>query len=376
MDSSTRKRKSMINLSNHRIFAANPRTAHRQCVPQECLDASIADEDASSHRAAPYKIMAFISIILAFLLFSTPAAAQETSGTLTRTKNSVLRIGYLRGSPEGAPKASQLEDLIRAFNTRDKLLAEMALAGRSGFGLFACEAGEDMLRRLDAGEFDLAFVPAKTFAQQKSGYHVILQTRRPGDKYPPRGGAVLREGAIFVSPRSHLYDRPNATPDEVAKALRGAPFAVVSTQSVAGFVAPLNILARDFGLAPQETDLIWFDSSEEVARAVISGLADAGACEAGSLQALLATAPKTPEGQPLARVIRFTEPLPTDPVIVRGEFGPATSELGRQLRTAIREYFTEQTNGDLQFQEAEDEAYRQIPGILAEFENRIGVLRP
>jgi ABC-type phosphate/phosphonate transport system substrate-binding protein len=320
--------------------------------------------------------MAFIIFLFAFLQFASPAHAQETSGTLTRTKNSVLRIGFLRGSPEGAPKVSQLEDLIRSFQERDKLTTAMTTAGRSGFGLFACEAGEDMLRRLDAGEFDLAFVPAKTFAQQKSGYRVILQTRRPGDKYPPRGGAVLREGAIFVSPRSHLYKTPDATPDEVAKALKGAPFAVVSTQSVAGFVAPLNILARDFGLAPQETDLLWFDSSEEVGRAVISGLADAGACEAGSLQALLERTPKMPDGTPLARVIRFTEPLPTDPVIVRGEFAPATSELGRQLRTAIREFFTQQSNGDLQFQEAEDEAYRQVPGILAEFENRIGVLRP
>lgn len=299
------------------------------------------------------------------------SAQDETSATLSYP--AVLRIGFLRGAPEGSPTENEMESLARFLEGRSALKASLAAAHMQSVGLFPCDGGEDLLRRLDAGEFDVAFVPAKTFARQQTGYIPILQSRRPGDKFSPRGGSVLRTGAIFVSPRSPLYDTKDPTGDDVRRALRGAPFAVVSSQSIAGFVAPLNLLARDYGLAPLETQQLWFESSEEAARAVIAGLADAGACEAGALERLVADSPKAPGGRPLARVIRFTEPLPSDPVVVRRELSPATSALGRELRAGIREHFIK---GVLQYQEADADAWRQVPALLSEFENNVGALRP
>lgn len=315
-----------------------------------------------------------LTLLLALLVpFVGPAAGADTSGTLPLARP--LRIGFLRGAQEGTPPPSELESMVRSFKSNVPLVEALRSAGYEGTALLACDGGEDMLRRLDAGEFDLAFAPAKVFARQTGGYRPILQSRRAGDKFSPRGGQVLRTGALIVSRRSPLFDVQSPSPEEVSRQLAGHYFAVVSTQSVAGFVAPLNLLARDCGLTPQQMRLVWFDSSEETARAVIAGLADAGACEAGAFQRVLSEAGEAPEGGPLARAIRFTEPLPTDPVVVRAELMPDQSVPGRLLRAAIREHFA-QPEAQLQYQEADTEAWRQVPALLAEFEARAGVVRP
>lgn len=315
-----------------------------------------------------------LTLVMA-LLVPHVARAQppETSGTLAVSR--VIRIGYLRGAQEGTPPAAELERLAAHLGGRSAVGESIRNAGYSGAALLPCDGGEDLLRRLDAGEFEVAFAPGKVFARQTGGYRAILQSRRAGDKFSPRGGQVLRTGAIVVSRRSPLFAVPSPSPEAIRDALAGRYFAVVSTQSVAGFVAPLNVLARDCGLLPQQMRLVWFESSEEAARAIISGLADAGACEAGALERVLAEAGKAPDGGTLARAVRFTEPLPTDPVIVRAELSPDVSPLGRQLRTAIREHFA-RPDAPIQYQEADSEAWRQVPALLAEFESRAGVLRP
>ncbi len=319
--------------------------------------------------------MTRIWILLVALLMPLGALAQDagTSGTLLGTRP--IRIGFLRGAHEGTPPASELERLAANLSSRPQLREALRDAGLEGVALLPCDGGEDMLRRLDAGEFDVAFAPSKVFARQKGGYRAILQSRRPGDKFSPRGGQVLRTGAVIVSRRSPLFAQPDASPQDISRALAGGYFAVVSTQSVAGFVAPLNMLARDCGLLPQQMRLLWFESSEEAARAVVAGLADAGACESGAFERVLAEAGRAPDGGPLARQVRFTEPLPTDPIIVRASLSPEQSLAGRLLRGAIREHFARQ-DAPLQYQEADSEAWRQVPALLAEFESRAGVLRP
>ncbi|MDX2177875.1 MAG: PhnD/SsuA/transferrin family substrate-binding protein [Candidatus Sumerlaeia bacterium] len=264
-----------------------------------------------------------------------------------------LRVGFLRGAPDGAPTLAELEALRRRIESDATLGAALADAGFSGAGLFPADGAEDLLRRLDAGEFDLAFVPARILARQRPGYRVALQARRDSDIFPPRGGLVLRGGAVIAREQ-----RP------VAEALAEGPVAVVATESLAGHIAPALLLRREHGIDLRRLDLVWFDSSEEVVKAVVSGLASAGVCESGALPAVLGAEWRA---QGFVAVLAESEPVPTDPVVLRASLAPEVSPLGRLLRAAVVDHAREDGFGGVQYQEAADDAYARLPALLEEF---------
>lgn len=295
------------------------------------------------------------SLLLLLLLVASSASAGEGLRP--------LRIGFLRGGAEGAPGTDALEGLRRAWASDETLARVLAEEGFSGVGLFACDGAEDLLRRLDAGEFDLAFATAGVFAEQRGGYVAMLQARRPGDTFAPRGDRVLRNGALIASPRSPLFRIERPTSADIEAALRASPLAAVSTRSVAGYVLPMYRLRREHGITSPPGGLLWFDSSEEVVKAVTAGLADVGICEAGAVERVLGGLP----ARRLVRAVFETEPVPSDPVVVRRELDPETSPAGRALKAAIRSASQQGRFGELQYLSAEGTPYARVATLLAEF---------
>lgn len=309
-------------------------------------------------------ILAVVSVC-----WTVPVGA-STTATLARREAPVLRIGYLRGTTEGSPTAPQLEALADFLERQPDVAAELRALGLEGVGLFACDGGEDQLRRLNAREFDFAFVSSRTFGEHRSGYRVLLQSRRPGDIFIARGGRVLRRGCVFVSARHPLFEAGEAEAGRRLGELRGRPLAVVSSQSLAGYVAPFLALERDHGVAPGDVELLWFDSSEEAIKAVVSGFADAGVCEEGAIERVLIEAGLGGADGMLLRPLLVTEPVPADPVIARAELALERSPLARAVADAIVEFARRGGAGDLQFHPAGDEAFAQVPRLLREFAER------
>ncbi|MCB2156338.1 phosphate/phosphite/phosphonate ABC transporter substrate-binding protein [bacterium] len=316
----------------------------------------------------------FLLLLLA-VIFCLPAWAQDepTSGTLTHRTDRLLRIGFLRPEGEADMTPVQLEALREYLLAVPEVTAAMETEGYEGIGLFSTDGGRDMLRRLNALEFDVAFVPARAWAEQQTGYTVILQTRRERDFTSSRGGRVLQRGVIVISARSPLFAQDELSDDDVAEYLTDQRIAVVASQSVAGFVAPLLEMSRRFGIQRPRGGLIWFESSAEVTKAVVAGLVDVGACEEGAMEETLDRSGLNAEQKnDVRRVILRTNPVMTDPVIVHPGLAPQVSELGRELKRALRDFSLQGGFGRVQLQSARDSDYQEVRLLLTEFDERVG----
>jgi hypothetical protein len=317
--------------------------------------------------------------LIPLLLLLAPLLPAETTDTLT------FRIAYLRREETGHASEQQLEDLRRSLLSDATVRRELTQSGYGTIGLFACDGAADMLRRLNGLEFDMAFTPANIYHEQAAGYSAFLKARRPRDIIaPPPSNYVRRLGIVFVSRRHPLFGSTDPTPEQIRAGLQRDRIAVVSTQSVAGFNAPLLALAKRFNVRQGEGGYLWFENSEEVAKAVLSGLADVGACEAGALETVLREAGLVPEKiEPMefaahrdraVRILLETDPVVTDPVVVRRELAPRRSPLGRILQ---RHLIAWKPEGDsIQYREATDEEFKSLRELLREFNRVLGRVGP
>ena len=309
----------------------------------------------------------FIFLLLPLLaLASTQNPDAQTSSSLTLAPR-LFSIGYLRRESTGHPSEENLERLRAALGADAPTQAQLKALGYTGIGLFACDGPTEMVRRLNTREFDIAFTPANLYRQQTAGYTPILKARRADDIYDPVGSIVLRRGMVFVSPRGvELFHKRDVPADQVTKVLGRQRIAVVSAQSAAGFTAPLVELHSRYRRESLQGGVIYFDSSEEVVKAVMAGLADIGACEEGALERVLA------EGKIKGAVNDFvllrTNPVVTDPVIVRASLSPRHSALGRVLRLKIRAFSLTGITGDTQYVSATDQDYGKLIELFKEFD--------
>lgn len=326
-------------------------------------------------------VMARLFLILLPLLIALmpehvgaqPAVRREAQATTTPSLQ-LFRIGYLRRETTGHPDVEGLEGLRTYLWTQDRLGQRLRAAGYSGVGLFPCDGAADMERRLNAREFDIAFAPAVVYARQQSGYTAVLRSRRPDDIYAP-GGQVWRRGVVIVSPRSPLFADETITSRDMLDELTRVRLAVVSNQSVAGFHAPLLRLATDYRITASNTSYVWFESSDEVVKAVLSGLADVGACEEPAVARVLGEAGLAARQEELLRVVLATDRIVTDPVIVPPRLSPRFSSLGREVRDAVREYSLQNGFGQLQYVQASDLEYQSLTELVREFAERVGEVR-
>lgn len=321
-----------------------------------------------------------LPLLLLAGLGALPAAQPQatdvgTSASLA-ARADLFRIGFLRREETGHPGEEHLEVLRQRLLADEDLGAELKAAGYTGIGIYSCDGASDMLRRLNAREFDVAFTPASLYLQQQGGYTPMLMARRRDDIFNPNG-KVFRHGVLIVSPRSPLFAKDNAGAEEVRAALAADPrLSVVSTQSVAGFHAPLLSLDVKFGVSPVETSLLWFETSEEVVKAVLSGLADMGACEEAAIDRVLAADGLGERRGELIKVLVMTDPIPPDPVVVRAGLLARNPQLLRTMSGAIREYSKTGALSGIQYINADDRDYGRLQELMKEFNSRIGQLSP
>jgi ABC-type phosphate/phosphonate transport system substrate-binding protein len=226
-----------------------------------------------------------------------------------------------------------------------------------------------MVQRMSSGEFDVVFATAVVFARQTGGFYgdPILMSELPGDIKPARDGSpVLRFGVGIAGPSSPLFAAKEDDPAALKAALAGAPMAVPSSDSAAGFIYPLIKLKQDYGLAAP-AQFYFCDSDAEVVKNVVAGLAPVGACRRGELDALL---PKDAEGK-YCRILFPTDLFPTDPVVLRKSLSPERSPLGIELKVALRDFLKTEapkTTPGLAYENAAARSYEKIVSDLKLFD--------
>lgn len=337
----------------------------------------------------PVLLLPLILLLLA-MFPSTAGHSQPLNGTEVASATAapgngrLLRIGYLRREATGHPGERLLENFRQRLLDDEEfreVLRESGYTGDNPIGLFPCDGAEDMVRRLNTREFDLAFTPATIYARQQADYQVVLKARRPGDSFSP-GGVVRRFGVVFVSPRSPLFAMEEITVEDLAAELSRQRLAVVSTQSVAGFHAPLLELSRFLGTRQSPTGYLWFENSREVVKAVLSGLTDIGVCELGAIDQVLLESGLVDGGVSEAvqleqrslyiREVLKTNPVITDPVLMRPELAQRQSALGRMLLNRLREDSLAGEFGSIQYLGSNNVEYRGLVDLLRQFDRAVG----
>ncbi len=251
-------------------------------------------------------------------------------------------IGYLLNDPEAQIPAGALYDLRSFLLNQGTARAALQSEGLADIALLPVDRHESMVERMSRNEFDLAFCSAVDFVLQTGDYEVRFQLRRPQDSYDPQGGRVFHKGIIFVNNRSPLF-RKSLRNQEMASELSSGTLALVSG-SASGFYYPSLKLAR---LTPQRRlpqRVFLCDSSEELIKTVLHGLAGsvtAGACEASALDNTLAKYGLIEQRQELVRVVFETDPIPGEPIALQKRWSPRYSTLGRVLSEALPRYFAE-----------------------------------
>lgn len=321
--------------------------------------------------------VALFHFVLGVHVANAETNSSDASSTATLSsvpiKPNPLRIGFLRPEGETDLTEESMEGLRKAL-LADNALQQAATRAYDarGIGLYEIDGGTEMLSRLNARELDVAFVPSRIWAEQSAGYTVILQTRRKRDFTATRGRMVWQRGVVFVSSRSPFFDSETIDSSDFATYLGEQRIAVVSSKSMAGYVAPLLALSDEYNRSYPAADLLWCESSAEVTKAVISGLADVGTCEEGAMIETLNASGISDRQQEFTRVILRSSPVPTDPVVVHPDLAPSRSELGRELKRVLRSYSLETGFGTMSLQDAQDSDYEETRALLRRFDDRLG----
>jgi ABC-type phosphate/phosphonate transport system substrate-binding protein len=262
-----------------------------------------------------------------------------------RAAGKVFLMGYLKTDIEQVQGEEWYQGLRVALLQNTALGKLLEAEGFSDIAVVPADGFKDMVQRMSHSEFDLAFCSSYVFVEQTGDYRVMLQLRRARDSFG-RGGATQR-GVIIVNARSPFFENAaEATLKRLLpKYLAEKRMAFVSVYSAPGYVYPRLKLYNDFGISALQAP-IFCDSSEEVVKYVINGLVEIGACESGAVDEVVRSAGLALAPDRLVKKILETEPLPTDPIAIRSAYHPQDSELGRELRSALRAYYAESERGN------------------------------
>jgi ABC-type phosphate/phosphonate transport system substrate-binding protein len=309
-------------------------------------------------------------LLLVFALFSTLAGAQPTSLTITeddffQTGDRLFRIGFLKADVEPLLDESLFQNLKRHFEKDNDLMNELSADGFKGIAVIPVDGFIDMVRRMNHNEFDLVFCSSTVYVRQEGDYSAILQVRRLRDSWDTRGGGkVFQKGALIMSAKRMSQMGQDPDKETVATFLRNARIAVVSSYSAPGYLFPLRKIKKDYNVSPAEA-LIFCDSSEEVVKYVISGLADAGCCERGAVDDVLKDTRLNVQKKDLVKVLFETEPIPTNPVVIRSQLHPRTSTAGRTVKDALRAFFSTLPPSMPRLENSRDEYFTNLQEALS-----------
>ncbi len=324
-------------------------------------------------RAAPRRLL--LLALLACIAFRAPLPAQPPPAGPPTGQRFV--IGFL-GEGSDFPNASVLMEELR-----ERLLAEPRVRealDRAGFGPVVLSRGggpRDMLQLMGERELHLVFATAVVYASHLrpllldtpgvSSYQPILQTQRRDDFELPGSSGVWRRGVVFAGPASALFHDDFSLRDDGAR-LAQELLAVPSDTSVSGYIYPRLMMERPELALPRE--FRFCGSDEEVVKHVVTGLLPIGACRQGELTSLLPNV--DPDANPYYRILFKTNPFPTDPILLRDDLLPERSDLGRELKAALREIFNgglRPIAGDLRVENASARDFEDLSRALARFES-------
>ncbi|MCE5231528.1 phosphate/phosphite/phosphonate ABC transporter substrate-binding protein [bacterium] len=313
------------------------------------------------------------------------------------TATAPLRIGYLTDGSDFVPADDPFggdalsHRLSDAILSSKNLVSAMERAGFSGVEMIPISSSGEMLQLMRTGNLHLVLCTAIIYGyfRQSAGetqtpfdYEPMLQSRRRGDFDYGHGNGILRRGVVIVGPSSPLFTKQPLKEPELARAIANSPLAVVSIDSAAGYLFPLLTLsAPPYNVSrPGQT---WFCGSDtDAVSHVVSGLAPFGACREGALAATLGSIAKanhtTDTLSRYCRIVLKTAPFPTDPILIRGDLLPSRvpatllSDVGRELKPVLREFFNTQTlDRDLRVEDAVPRAYESVQRALDQWA-RIG----
>lgn len=260
-------------------------------------------------------------------LGSEPAPASR--GALRQFK-----IGYLTEGTDLRPAQPLLAGLRLGLLADENLRAALLARGYedSIMVLRSCDGPADMIQRIEAEEFDLIFAPSVVFARSlQSPYDPILQSFTPGEEILQRG---RRKGVVFAGPASSLYETGNL--NALRLVIQDLVMAVAHPASATTFIYPQLYMLDNFQKLPRE--FLFCDTSAEVVKHVLSGLAPIGACDPRTLEEL-GTGLRGGEPVRLYRILFYTQELPTDPVLLHTSLAGQESSLRSALVEAIQTHF-------------------------------------
>lgn len=292
-----------------------------------------------------------------------------------------LKIGYLAEGSDFEPPRALIAKL------RETLLASEPLRGAMkefGFGEIeilprVCDGPEDMIQRLGADEFELAFATSIVYANQLKRridapeslsirYEPILQFRLENDIHNPRETGVWRKAKVFAGPSSELWSVP-PTDAAIRRELESSEFAVSDFYSAAGYIFPTIEIWTRFGIRPRNP--LFCRSSSEVAKHVISGLSPIGACESRIVEKL--GAPGEGSSKRLYKELFETGRIPSDPILLRSDLMPqySSARLGSELKIALKAFFnaSPQPAAGLWVEDAERRSYEDIARALRQLDS-------
>jgi hypothetical protein len=270
-----------------------------------------------------------------------------------------FRIGFLNVSSGGAQDYEWYQQVQNHLLGDKAFRKAMADAGLTDLHLRPCDGPEDMLQRMGQAEFDLVFCPAMVYVQDRlvrahvyepaegrpepDRYVVFSKTMmRPStDKGDGRGRHIVRNGVLFKRKTSDLSKK------SVKSLLGGASsvLAVSGSHDAAGYFYVRKMLWEQYEHCSPK--FLFFGSPQNVVKAVVSGLCDVGACDESVLQEMLTElsggekVDLSRDDNPYVTVINRTQPVPTDPILIRAVYGPGMSgaSVGSEMRRSLRRLY-------------------------------------
>ncbi|MCX7766377.1 MAG: phosphate/phosphite/phosphonate ABC transporter substrate-binding protein, partial [Candidatus Sumerlaeia bacterium] len=287
---------------------------------------------------------------------------------VVQKRNSLFRVGFLKADMEPLLDEVLFHRMKKYLEQQNSVKESLNESGLTSIVVLPVDGFHDMVRRMNIQEFDLVFCSATVYVRQTGNYEAILQLRRQRDIWDARGGGkVLQKGALIISCSQWKALGENPDPETIRQFLLNSRLAVVSIYSAPGYIFPLLKLRRDYGISPLGS-LIFCDSSEEVVKYVISGLAPAGCCEISAIEEVIQQAGLKVSSKDLIKILFETEPIPTNPVVIRSIYHPRKSKLGRELKTALRTYFSQLPPNIPRLEHSQDDYFNNLREVITSFD--------